>query len=70
LSRRLGAQIVRRSIAAMKRGSVVVDVAIDQAAASRPRVRPPIRPVYFVDGVLYYCVSNMPAAVPPTSRWR
>jgi len=55
-------------IAAMKRGSVVVDVAIDQGGCfetSRPTTH--TDPIYFVDGVLHYCVSNMPAAVPHTS---
>jgi alanine dehydrogenase len=62
-------KIVRRSmIAAMKRGAVVVDVAIDQGGCfetSRPTTH--TDPIYFVDGVLHYCVSNMPAAVPHTS---
>jgi alanine dehydrogenase len=62
-------KIVRRSmIASMKRGAVVVDVAIDQGGCfetSRPTTH--TDPVYFVDGVLHYCVSNMPAAVPHTS---
>jgi alanine dehydrogenase len=62
-------KIVRRQmIAAMKRGSVVVDVAIDQGGCfetSRPTTH--TDPIYFVDGVLHYCVSNMPAAVPHTS---
>jgi alanine dehydrogenase len=57
-------------IANMKRGSVVVDVAIDQGGCfetSRPTTH--TDPVYFVDGVLHYCVSNMPAAVPHTSTF-
>jgi alanine dehydrogenase len=62
-------KIVRRPmIAAMKRGAVVVDVAIDQGGCfetSRPTTH--TDPIYFVDGVLHYCVSNMPAAVPHTS---
>ncbi|MEO7653548.1 MAG: alanine dehydrogenase, partial [Bryobacteraceae bacterium] len=62
-------KIVRRQmIATMKRGSVVVDVAIDQGGCfetSRPTTH--TDPIYFVDGVLHYCVSNMPAAVPHTS---
>jgi alanine dehydrogenase len=55
-------------IAGMKRGAVVVDVAIDQGGCfetSHPTTH--TEPVYFVDGVLHYCVSNMPAAVPHTS---
>ena len=62
-------RIVRRSmIAEMRRGAVVVDVAIDQGGCfetSRPTTH--ADPIYFVDGVLHYCVSNMPAAVPHTS---
>jgi alanine dehydrogenase len=64
-------RVVRRQmIANMKRGSVVVDVAIDQGGCfetSHPTTH--TEPVYFVDGVLHYCVSNMPAAVPHTSTF-
>ena len=64
-------RIVRRDmISQMKRGAVVVDVAIDQGGCletSRPTTH--TDPVYFVDGVLHYCVSNMPAAVPHTSTF-
>ncbi|MCC6292272.1 MAG: alanine dehydrogenase [Bryobacterales bacterium] len=52
----------------MRAGSVLVDVAIDQGGCfetSRPTTH--TDPVYFVDEVLHYCVSNMPAAVPHTS---
>ena len=55
-------------IANMRHGSVVVDVAIDQGGCfetSHPTTH--TEPIYFVDGVLHYCVSNMPAAVPHTS---
>jgi alanine dehydrogenase len=62
-------KIVRRQmIAGMKKGAVVVDVAIDQGGCfetSHPTTH--TDPIYFVDGVLHYCVSNMPAAVPHTS---
>ena len=64
-------KLVRREmIAAMKRGSVVVDVAIDQGGCfetSHPTTH--TDPVYVVDNVLHYCVSNMPAAVPHTSTF-
>jgi alanine dehydrogenase len=64
-------KLVRRSmISLMKRGSVVVDVAIDQGGCfetSHPTTH--TDPVYFVDNVLHYCVSNMPAAVPHTSTF-
>jgi alanine dehydrogenase len=64
-------KLVRREmIAQMRRGSVVVDVAIDQGGCfetSHPTTH--TDPVYFVDNVLHYCVSNMPAAVPHTSTF-
>jgi alanine dehydrogenase len=62
--------VKREMIANMKRGSVVVDVAIDQGGCfetSHPTTH--TEPIYFVDGVLHYCVSNMPAAVPHTSTF-
>jgi alanine dehydrogenase len=64
-------KIVRRQmIAAMKRGAVVVDVAIDQGGCfETSHATTHTEPVYFVDGVLHYCVSNMPAAVPHTSTF-
>jgi alanine dehydrogenase len=62
-------RLVRRElIATMKRGAVVVDVAIDQGGCfETSHATTHTEPVYFVDGVLHYCVSNMPAAVPHTS---
>jgi alanine dehydrogenase len=64
-------KLVRRDmIARMKRGAVVVDVAIDQGGCfetSHPTTH--TDPIYYVDGVLHYCVSNMPAAVPHTSTF-
>ena len=55
-------------IASMRAGSVVVDVAIDQGgciATARPTSHSD--PTYLVDGVIHYCVTNMPGAVPRTS---
>ena len=52
----------------MKRGSVIVDVAIDQGGCvetSRPTTH--ADPTYIVDDVVHYCVANMPGAVPRTS---
>ncbi len=52
----------------MKRGAVIVDVAIDQGGCietARPTTHSD--PSYEVDGVVHYCVTNMPAAVPNTS---
>ena len=64
-------KLVRRDmIASMRRGSVVVDVAIDQGGCfetSHPTTHSD--PVYTVDNVIHYCVSNMPAAVPHTSTF-
>lgn len=55
-------------ISQMRAGSVVVDVAIDQGgcfATSRPTTHE--APTYIVDGVVHYCVANMPGAVPTTA---
>src|SRR5207237_1692326 len=57
-------------VAAMKKGAVVVDVAIDQGGCfetSRPTTH--ADPTYVVDGVVHYCVANMPGAVPRTSAF-
>lgn len=54
----------------MRPGSVVVDVAIDQGGCfetSRPTTHQ--EPTYVVDGVIHYCVANMPGAVPRTSTF-
>jgi alanine dehydrogenase len=54
----------------MKPGSVVVDVAIDQGGCfetSRPTTH--AEPTYVVDGVVHYCVANMPGGVPRTSTF-
>jgi len=60
--------ITREMLGGMKESSVLVDVAIDQggcAQTSRPTTHD--EPVYTVDGVIHYCVANMPGAVPITS---
>jgi len=60
--------ITREHVKMMKKGSVIVDVAIDQggcAETSRPTTHDD--PVFMVDGVIHYCVANMPGAVPKTS---
>jgi alanine dehydrogenase len=64
-------KLVRREmIAGMKRGAVVVDVAIDQGGCfETAHATTHTDPVYYVDNVLHYCVSNMPAAVPHTSTY-
>jgi alanine dehydrogenase len=64
-------KIVRReTVSRMKSGSVIVDVAIDQGGCvetAHPTTH--TDPVYSVDGVVHYCVSNIPAAVPQTSTF-
>jgi alanine dehydrogenase len=64
-------KLVRRDmIPLMKKGSVIVDVAIDQGGCVETALATThTDPIYFVDGVLHYCVSNMPAAVPHTSTF-
>jgi alanine dehydrogenase len=64
-------KLVRREmIGIMKKGSVMVDVAIDQGGCfETSHATTHTNPIYFVDGVLHYCVSNMPAAVPHTSTF-
>src|SRR4051794_30420900 len=60
--------VTRDMIRGMKHGAVVVDVAIDQGGCfetSRPTTHS--QPVYVVDDVTHYCVTNMPGAVPVTS---
>ncbi len=60
--------VTREMLGGMKEGSVFVDVAIDQggcAETSRPTTHD--EPVYTVEGVIHYCVANMPGAVPITS---
>jgi alanine dehydrogenase len=62
--------ITRAHIKTMKQGAVLVDVAIDQggcAETSRPTTHSD--PIYLVDGVVHYCVANMPGAVAHTSTW-
>jgi len=64
-------KLVKRDLVArMKRGAVVVDIAIDQGGClETSRATTHSDPVYNVGGVLHYCVSNMPAAVPHTSTF-
>jgi alanine dehydrogenase len=62
-------RLVRRDmLPSMKKGSVMVDVSIDQGGCfETSHATTHTDPIYFVDDVLHYCVSNMPAAVPHTS---
>ena len=60
--------VPREMLKHMKPGSVLVDVAIDQGGCfetSRPTTH--ADPTYVVDGIIHYCVANMPGAVPQTS---
>ena len=60
--------VTREHVRAMKRGAVLVDVAIDQGGCfetSHPTTH--ADPTYVVDEVVHYCVANMPGAVPRTS---
>jgi alanine dehydrogenase len=60
----------REDLGRMRNGAVIVDVAIDQGgcvATSRPTTH--TQPTYLVDGVVHYCVTNMPGAVGRTSTY-
>lgn len=66
--RRAPVLVDRAMLASMRPGSVVVDVAVDQGGCfetSRPTTHSD--PVFVEEGVVHYCVSNMPGAVPVTS---
>ena len=60
--------ITKKMLKKMKRGSVIVDVAIDQGGCvetSKPTTH--AEPTYIVDNIVHYCVANMPGGVPRTS---
>ena len=60
--------VSKAQLATMKPGAVLVDVAIDQGGCfetSRPTTHD--EPTYMVDGIVHYCVANMPGSVPRTS---
>lgn len=62
--------ITRNMLPAMRKNSVIVDVAVDQGGCvetTRPTTHS--HPTYEIDGVLHYCVANMPGAVPRTSTF-
>jgi alanine dehydrogenase len=62
--------VTRQQLGLMRRGAVLVDVAIDQGGCfetSRPTTHSD--PTYEVDGITHYCVANMPGAVPITSTY-
>jgi alanine dehydrogenase len=62
--------VTRAMLGAMRPGAVIVDVAIDQGGStetSHPTTH--AEPTYAVDGIVHYCVANMPGAVPRTSTY-
>jgi alanine dehydrogenase len=62
--------VTRDMVRAMKPGAVIVDVAVDQGGCvetTRPTTH--LNPVYAVDGVIHYCVANMPGAFARTSTF-
>ena len=62
--------VTRDMLKTMKRGSVLVDIAIDQGGCfetSHPTTHSD--PVFVVDGIIHYCVANMPGAVARTSAF-
>src|SRR6202041_760554 len=62
--------VTRAMVKTMKPGAVLVDIAIDQGGCfetSRPTTH--AEPTYILDGVIHYCVTNMPGAVPRTSTF-
>lgn len=62
--------VTRDMLKSMKNGSVLVDVAVDQGGCfetTRPTTHDD--PTYIVDGVVHYCVANMPSAVARTSTY-
>jgi len=62
--------ITRAMLATMKPGSVIVDIAIDQGGCCETsRATTHSHPTYVVDGVVHYCVANMPGAVARTSTF-
>ena len=62
--------VTRKMVSTMKKGAVIVDVAVDQGGCietTHPTTHS--NPTFVVDGVVHYCVANMPGAVPRTSTF-
>ena len=62
--------VLRSVVSKMKRGAVIVDVSVDQGGCfetTRPTTHS--NPVYVIDGILHYCVANIPGIVPRTSTF-
>ena len=62
--------VTKEMLSEMKDGAVLVDVAIDQGGCfETSHATTHADPIYEVDGVVHYCVANMPGAVPRTSTY-
>jgi alanine dehydrogenase len=62
--------VTKEMVSRMVKGSVIVDVAVDQGGCIETcRPTSHTQPTYEVDGVIHYCVPNMPGAVPRTSTY-
>jgi alanine dehydrogenase len=62
--------VTREMVASMRPGSVIVDIAVDQGGCvETSRMTTHSDPTYLVEGVVHYCVGNMPGAVPNTSTY-
>lgn len=62
--------VTRKMLSLMKKGAVIVDVAIDQGGCietSRPTTHS--NPIFLEENIIHYCVTNMPGAVPRTSTF-
>jgi alanine dehydrogenase len=62
--------VTREHLSTMRKGSVLADVAIDQGGCfETSKATTHAEPTYIVDGIVHYCVANMPGAVPRTSTF-
>jgi len=62
--------VTRSMVSSMRKGSVIVDVAVDQGGCiETTHATTHSDPTYTVDGVVHYCVANIPGAVPRTSTF-
>ncbi len=62
--------IRKEHLKTMKKGSVIVDVSVDQGGCCETtKATYHDDPIFIVDGIIHYCVANMPGAVPLTSTW-
>ncbi len=62
--------ITRQMLANLRPGTVLVDVAIDQGGCfETSRATTHSEPIFLIDGIVHYCVANMPGAVPRTSTF-